>query len=935
MHGSVRITASTICLLTIAIISILVGQAASVYALAPQAAVASVTHPSSVPPGLPFEVTVTVDYSDKFLADVGIWDPEAGVMIRSVTLISSFTGPGKTNFIFQLTAPNSQSKWHLIALTRVWWEDAWYQDPEGGTMPFDISVISANTNALLSLSSTVPATTVSVDGVSHALSNLQPLALTLTLGTHTLQATQLIPAGEGERFVFNGWSDGVNSNPRTLAIATDTNVTALYGTEYYLKLTSNASQPFGEGWYALGTVATFGVLATTYRLTTWSGFLTYDYRFTGWMGDSDSTANTASVVMDGPKSVSARWAQTGTQIDQVTVGALILLAAVPLAIRAACVYRKHQTSKSQSPATRFKPATMPVAILCLIVVSFAFTVPVHAQLPVQPHATVVKIGDAYWYYWNQARSDTCILWLGGGISQETLSGYNYYWVNPFDYESFGTIHFIQELSTYYCMIALEKGSYAEVNAAANRTIYQELYQIQSTIIADVHSWIKQQGYVHTVLMGYSVGGQAAAMEVAIRDPGNWTNADSVVLITVPLANSAINHAHSIKTNLLFLYGGNLPDFVATGQQFYNNAPAEGWQSSSYYHKEFYVLQEVGHEVWTARDSGEYSTTARNMVINFIEKSKALQLTPELRSLSETPVGNWSFEITSVRVPPRIAPGDVIPVGVDVSQSFQSTGPLTLIAYDQSHAEPLSAESFTLGSSGKAAVDLVVSPQNSTTRSLTIILMQEVGGRWSIAAQPRSVTVTISDLVTLKLASNVPNLTFLMDGTPYPADQAGQLQMESLRGVHIVQAQPVVYDGNVTRLVFTQWDDSNTSTLRQVSLENDTTFTAFYRKQYYVTVISPYGTPLGSGWYDENSTATILVQPPIIGQESVAFTRWTGDATGSQPSVSMFVDSPKTVQAEWTHLSSEPTQSNAPFVMWVIFCGMVFVVLLGLNFRRRS
>jgi hypothetical protein len=175
----------------------------------------------------------------------------------------------------------------------------------------------------------------------------------------------------------------------------------------------------------------------------------------------------------------------------------------------------------------------------------------------------------------------------------------------------------------------------------------------------------------------------------------------------------------------------------------------------------------------------------------------------------------------------------------------------------------------------------------------------------------------------------------MDGTPYPADQTGQLQMESLRAVHIFQAQPVVYDGNVTRLVFTQWDDSNTSTLRQVSLENDTTFTAFYRKQYYVTVISPYGTPLGSGWYDENSTATILVQPPIIGQESVAFTRWTGDATGSQPSLSMFVDSPKTVQAEWTHLSNEPTQSNAPFVMWMIFCGMVFLVLLALNFRRRS
>jgi hypothetical protein len=71
------------------------------------------------------------------------------------------------------------------------------------------------------------------------------------------------------------------------------------------------------------------------------------------------------------------------------------------------------------------------------------------------------------------------------------------------------------------------------------------------------------------------------------------------------------------------------------------------------------------------------------------------------------------------------------------------------------------------------------------------------------------------------------------------------------------------------------------------------------------------------------------------QEGVSFTRWTGGALGTQPSASIFVDSPKTAQAEWTHYGSEPSQSNLPYVVWVIFSGVVFAVLLVVNLKRRS
>ncbi|HKM79200.1 MAG TPA: hypothetical protein VJZ03_08985, partial [Candidatus Bathyarchaeia archaeon] len=98
---------------------------------APTASVVGVTHPNSVPASSQFQVTVTVDYSDKFLADVGIWNSQSGKIVQSVTLISNTTGPGESNFTFQITSPSSPGDWNLVAVTRVWWQNAWYSANDG------------------------------------------------------------------------------------------------------------------------------------------------------------------------------------------------------------------------------------------------------------------------------------------------------------------------------------------------------------------------------------------------------------------------------------------------------------------------------------------------------------------------------------------------------------------------------------------------------------------------------------------------------------------------------------------------------------------------------------------------------------------------------------------------------------------------------------
>src|SRR5208282_5177781 len=98
---------------------------------APTASVVAVTHPNSVPASSQFQVTVTVDYSDKFLADVGIWNSQSGKIIQSVTLISNTTGPGESTFTFQVPSPSSPGDWNLVAVTGGSGQDGWYSSNDG------------------------------------------------------------------------------------------------------------------------------------------------------------------------------------------------------------------------------------------------------------------------------------------------------------------------------------------------------------------------------------------------------------------------------------------------------------------------------------------------------------------------------------------------------------------------------------------------------------------------------------------------------------------------------------------------------------------------------------------------------------------------------------------------------------------------------------
>jgi hypothetical protein len=101
----------------------------------------------------------------------------------------------------------------------------------------------------------------------------------------------------------------------------------------------------------------------------------------------------------------------------------------------------------------------------------------------------------------------------------------------------------------------------------------------------------------------------------------------------------------------------------------------------------------------------------------------------------------------------------------------------------------------------------------------------------------------------------------------------------------------------------------------------------------VNATSQYGTAVGSGWYDEQSTAAISVEPPIDSEAEVIFSHWTGDSTSSDLRILLLVDGPKTVIAEWdsTH---KPVMESVMGLIVLALSLSAFTVLLIMNFRKR-
>jgi len=81
----------------------------------------------------------------------------------------------------------------------------------------------------------------------------------------------------------------------------------------------------------------------------------------------------------------------------------------------------------------------------------------------------------------------------------------------------------------------------------------------------------------------------------------------------------------------------------------------------------------------------------------------------------------------------------------------------------------------------------------------------------------------------------------------------------VRGEHIVSIKRIVSGDGAIRYVFNKWALPSNYVKEPVNIEHNATLKAIYKKQYFVSVLSEYGNPLGTGWYDEGSLALVKVE----------------------------------------------------------------------------
>lgn len=141
--------------------------------------------------------------------------------------------------------------------------------------------------------------------VDQQLYSRAALPLTVWWENYTVHLVSLeladIIEGDGSRYAFSRWSDGVSTNPRNFTVTSPLNLVAVYKKQFYLDVRSTYGDPEGEGWYDANESAMCSVPSSV------------DYGngtrriFVSWTGDLMDSKSTAHIVMDSAKKVETTW----------------------------------------------------------------------------------------------------------------------------------------------------------------------------------------------------------------------------------------------------------------------------------------------------------------------------------------------------------------------------------------------------------------------------------------------------------------------------------------------------------------------------------------------------------------------------------------------------------------------------------------------------
>ncbi|MDZ7393974.1 MAG: hypothetical protein ONB25_13880 [candidate division KSB1 bacterium] len=180
----------------------------------------------------------------------------------------------------------------------------WSGDIIGATNPVSFvltrpSSVTANfvRLSLITIRTEPPGLSFSADSIDYA----SPHTFAWLPGSvHRVSVTSPQSGTPGVQYLFSSWSDGNALTHNIVAPARDDTLVARFRTQYLLTVNSAHGNPSGGGWYDQGAQAAF-------RVTTPDSQGGSRHLFVRWTGDFSGTQPTGSLVMTGPKTVTATW----------------------------------------------------------------------------------------------------------------------------------------------------------------------------------------------------------------------------------------------------------------------------------------------------------------------------------------------------------------------------------------------------------------------------------------------------------------------------------------------------------------------------------------------------------------------------------------------------------------------------------------------------
>ncbi len=187
-------------------------------------------------------------------------------------------------------------------------------------------------------------------------------------------------------------------------------------------------------------------------------------------------------------------------------------------------------------------------------------------------------------------------------------------------------------------------------------------------------------------------------------------------------------------------------------------------------------------------------------------------------------------------------------------------------------------------------------------------------RWSDGnlTNPRQITVTSNTVMQAVYRAQYLLTVNRNEGTTTPT---GWYDANTVSNVYATNPSNVT--ANNSRLIFSAWsgDLNSSSTSIAINMTRPVSLKANWVKQYYVTIISPTGSPKGEGWYNAGSLATVAVQSTVQYTNGTRqlFTGWNSTSLGNTPTAQIMVNAPTALQAAWKtqYLVTLQTQYGTP------------------------